>query len=197
MINEKLYALYLEMRGPDCGLWNLSPKNLYLEHETRHYVSTEFEIFDGIKVCNVGIGVGEWDDYLGYWLNGKGTLTSIDINPEIGELFPLRQKIEGHPNPSIVLCEDVLATTAEPGSFDIVTIIGSALRESEKYYAVLNKCFDLLKPGGYLMYMDMIMAHSAEDFQEFIATTPYKIVDKQSFTKYPDMEFYIYKAKKE
>ncbi|WP_230486330.1 hypothetical protein [Paenibacillus polymyxa] len=55
--DEKLLQYYLELK--------------------RDYVKKTFDIIDEIQVCNVGIGTRDWDDYLGYWLKGRGGLPSL------------------------------------------------------------------------------------------------------------------------
>ncbi|WP_427051627.1 hypothetical protein [Paenibacillus sp. TC-CSREp1] len=58
------------MREQEAYQWNLSPSSLYLELETRDFLAKYFDVFNGLKALNVGIGVGEWDDYIGFLLNG-------------------------------------------------------------------------------------------------------------------------------
>lgn len=181
---------------PTAGHGIYHQKNLYFEYISRDFVSNQFELIDGMKVCNVGIGAGEWDDYLGYWLKDKGTLTSIDIDKEICEFFTLRQKIEQHSNPSNVICEDVMTTTAPKAYFNLVTIIGSAIQETGAYHRALSSCFDLVKENGYLMYMDFVNFHCPSDFEEYLKTTTHEVVDFQLFDKYPDIKFYVFKVKK-
>ncbi|MFD2117569.1 hypothetical protein ACFSTH_12890 [Paenibacillus yanchengensis] len=106
-MDEKLFRYYLDLKSPEAGEWNSSPQCLYTEMVTRDYIRKSFAIFDGIKVCNVGIGAGDWDDYLGYWLKETGELTSIDIDSEICEMFEYRQQRERHPNPAKVICTNI------------------------------------------------------------------------------------------
>lgn len=82
-MDEKLIRHYLELKGPEAGEWNGSPPCLYAEAMTRDYVRKAFTPADGMKVCNLGIGTGDWDDFLGYCLKGRGELTSIDIDAGI------------------------------------------------------------------------------------------------------------------
>lgn len=137
MNDEQLLEYYLNLKDPEAAGWNLSPNSLYLEYVTRDYLSMNFQFFEGIEVCNIGIGTGEWDDYLGYLLKDKGHITSIDIDPEICQTFSFRQKREGHPNPSIVVNENILDVKLD-GVFDLVTIIGSTMKETNHYDDVLE-----------------------------------------------------------
>jgi tRNA A58 N-methylase Trm61 len=169
-MDEKLLSYYLALKGPEAGEWNLSPDNLYVECMTRDYVRKEFAVTDGMRVCNVGIGTGDWDDYLGYWLKGKGRLTSIDIDADICELFAYRQRREGHPNPSEVMNRSIFDTELPQGDYDLVTLIGSTINEASQFERCLDACLGLLKPGGSLMFMASLkrspvsrLEHYAED----------------------------------
>src|SRR5690625_3111445 len=144
--DEKLFQYYLELRSPEAGEWNTSPQCIHTELVTRDYIRKSFEVTDGIRVCNVGIGTGDWDDYLGYWLKGNGSLTSIDIDEEICEIFRYRQEREGHPNPSKVVCKSIYDADLPSEKFDLVTTIGSTINEVGEFSKCLNACFKLLKP---------------------------------------------------
>jgi hypothetical protein len=72
--DQQLLEYYLNMREPEAYEWNSSPRSIYIEYITRDYISSNFDFFEGMKVCNVGIGVGEWDDYLGFLLKIKASL---------------------------------------------------------------------------------------------------------------------------
>ena len=152
-MEEKLLNYYLELKGPEAAEWNASPDNLYAECMTRDYVRKEFAVIEGMQVCNVGIGTGDWDDYLGYWLKGKGRLTSIDIDADICELFAYRQKREGHPNPSEVVNRSIFDPELPQGAYDLVTLIGSTIQEAGQFEQCLDACMRMLKPGGSLMFM--------------------------------------------
>lgn len=71
-IDEKLFNYYLELKSPEAGEWNSSPQCIHTELITRDYIRKAFTVIDGMQVCNVGIGTGDWDDYLGYWLLAQG-----------------------------------------------------------------------------------------------------------------------------
>lgn len=105
-------------------------------------------------MCNVEIGVGGWDNYLCDLLDGYGQLTSVDIVPDICEFFAYRQSREGHPNPSNVICSDILSNELPPESFDVVTAIGSTAVETGNYEGCLEACWRLVRPGGHMMFMD-------------------------------------------
>jgi hypothetical protein len=116
------------MREKEAYQWNLSPASLYLELETREFLTKHFNVFNGMKALNIGIGVGEWDDYIGYLLNDAGSLTSIDIDS--------------------VICEDFLTCELPQDHYDLVTMIGSALQETGEYRKGLQKISEVLKPNA-------------------------------------------------
>lgn len=190
-MEEKLMQFYLALKGPEAGEWNSSPENLYAECMTRDYARKEFAITDGMQVCNIGIGTGDWDDYLGYLLKGKGRLTSIDIDADICELFAYRQRREGHPNPSEVMNRSIFDTELPQGAYDLVTMIGSTINEAGQFEQCLDICLNLLKPGGSLMFMANLkrspvsrIEHYAEDRGAIIE----HLERYETFNRYP---FYI------
>ncbi len=149
--DAELLAHYLERHGPEAQRWNLSPESLLIELEIRRFFRERVVHRPGLRICNIGIGVGEWDDYLGYWLDGRGTLTSVDRDADICALFEYRQRREGHPYPGRVVCADVLSDSLQAGAFDIVTCIGSTLHEMGDQRRGLDCMRRLLAPGGVLL----------------------------------------------
>ncbi|WP_274364145.1 class I SAM-dependent methyltransferase [Paenibacillus thermotolerans] len=195
-MDEKLLRYYIELKGPEAGEWNSSPQCLHAEMATREYVRKNFGRFDGMQVCNVGIGTGDWDDYLGYWLKGIGKLTSIDIDAEICEIFEYRQRREGHPNASKVLCKSIFDPSLPAEAFDLVTLIGSSIDETGEYSGCLDACFRLLKSGGYLMLMANARSAPFEKLEQYMQGTVHHMVQKDTFTAFPEYPFYICKIKK-
>lgn len=187
-MDERLFELYLSFEGPEAGPWNRSPKSLYLEYWTRSFISERVQIHDGIEVCNVGIGAGGWDNFLCDWLTGTGKLTSIDIDSDICELFEYRQKREEHPNPSTVVCADIMENPFPPASFDVVTVIGSTVTESGEYDRCLAACFSMVRPSGLMMYMDFDDTPS-ERFLQWIAMRGGEVVE---YIEDETAEAYIY-----
>lgn len=196
-MNDKLLLdYYLSLRDPEAGLWNLSPQSVYLELETRDFMRRNCEMFDGMEVCNIGIGAGDWDDYLGYLLHGKGNLTSIDIDQEICSLFTYRQAREKHPNSSKVCCENILESSLPDGYFDLVTIIGSTVNEIGNYNDTLENCFRLLKNGGYLIYMDFQKYNVAETFEDWVTERGHWIEKVEDYERFKNVQAYMYKVRK-
>jgi SAM-dependent methyltransferase len=150
MNDKDLFQHYVDLNSPEAAEWNLSPECLYLQFRMRAAVKAYLTPFAGIRVLNIGIGVGDWDDFLGYWTKGFGTTTSVDIDETQCDRLRYRQEREKHANPSEVACEDILKTTLPAASFDVVTAVGSTFDEVGDTPALFNVCMGLLKPGGLL-----------------------------------------------
>lgn len=190
-MDDRLFQYYLNLRSPEAGEWNSSPACLYTELSTRDYVRTAFEVKAGLQVCNVGIGTGDWDDYLGYWLNGKGCLTSIDIDRDLCELFAYRQKREGHPNPSRAVCESIFETSMSDGQFDLVTLIGSTAMESGDVHKCLDSCINLLKQDGALMFMSRLKNNAQGLLEQYIDHSGHQLERMQRYEAFPEYPFFI------
>lgn len=162
--NARLLRHFLAQGGPESGPWNVSPELAYVTYCFRSWFREACRTKRGaLEVCNVGIGAGEWDDFLGYELLGRGSLVSVDIDPEICDLLRMRQRAQRHPNRARVLCRDVLRMRSR-ARFDIVTIVGSTLAEIGNYEAGLEKAVGLLKPRGRLFYTDFERLHPRRNF---------------------------------
>lgn len=148
-----LLQTYSQMYAPEAGPWNLSAENKYLEYKFRAFFETHFVIPQGAKVCNIGIGAGEWDTYLSYQLAG-GSLTSIDMAPICCRQLQQRLICEGNPNDVTVICGDAMALNLEK-QFDIVTMVGSTTLESGDGLALLEKAISFVKDGGALYYQSL------------------------------------------
>lgn len=196
MNDQDLLNFYLNMREKEAYQWNLSPAGLYLELGTREFLAKHFDVFSGMNALNVGIGVGEWDDYIGYLINGSGCLTSIDIDSYICNIFKYRQHREGHPNASTVICEDFLVSKLPQHHYDLVTMIGSALHETGAYRKALQKISDVLKPNGQWMYMDFDKYHKKEELFEILHELKLELVHIEEFNRYPNASFYCMKIRK-
>lgn len=196
MNDQKLLDFYLSMREPEAYQWNNSPRSLYVEFNTRDFLARNFEVFDGMNAINIGIGVGEWDDYLGYFLNGSGQLTSIDIDQNICDIFRYRQRREGHPNSSNVICEDFLTSMLQRMDYDLVTMIGSALQEIGTYREVFHKISNMLKPSGHLMYMDFEKYHNKEKLLEILRDLNMEIERIEEYNRYSSISFYCMKIRR-
>lgn len=161
--------------GPEAGPWNLSKVNLYIEYLFRKFFEDNFNVKPGCCICNVGIGAGEWDKYLSYYLADSGKLTSIDIDSEICRQLSERLENEKNPYKIEVINKDVNLVTDKNGYFDIVTIMGSTRRESGEYDKTLESCVKMLKKGGQLFYSTLEKDETMDDFIQFSIKNNIKI----------------------
>jgi hypothetical protein len=128
--------------------WNVSLEASYLDYELRRCLLERMPAKRPLRVCNIGIGVGLWDDWLGYVAGAS--ITSVDRDRGICEVFALRQKRERHPHPSHVICGDVLAGILDGLQFDLVTCVGSTLGESGDRPGLHQAMLAALAPDGVL-----------------------------------------------
>ena len=171
MNRDKVLAHYVSYYDSLAGPSNLAPGTLYVIYRyRRHFKAIIGEYFGDsadLRVCNVGIGQGDWDLYLSFELGAKGKLTSVEIRTDSYEVHKDRLEIQKHPYEVEVLNEDVNETSLPPESFDFLTIVGSTLNESGKYHETLDSCIRLIKPNGVLFYSDFPKYHALSQFFEF------------------------------
>lgn len=128
--------------------WNLSPERLYIDTWTRWFLRERLPWDDIETACNVGIGQGDFDDWLGFALGSDAELVSIDRDPHVVATFQARQRDEGHPNAADALHDELFTTSRGP--FDLVTVTGSVLQETGDPARSLDALLRLVAPGGWL-----------------------------------------------
>ena len=148
-----LLKTYSQMYGPEAGPWNLSVENKYLMYRFADFFEKNFAVGETDCICNIGIGAGEWDEYLSYKLK-KGSLTSIDRLEICCRQLEERLSWEGNPNDVKVIWADAMDLSLD-GQFEIVTMVGSTAMESGTGTALLCKAMGLVKPGGALYYQSI------------------------------------------
>jgi SAM-dependent methyltransferase len=148
--DAELLAHYVERGGEP---WNVSLEASWLDYELRAWVKPRLPQAWPAAACNIGIGVGLWDDWLGHELGVA--ITSIDSDPEICRRFRLRQARERHPHPAIVRCFDASTGVLGYRRFDVITIVGSTLGEAVDRAALERRALDALAPGGVLLIADV------------------------------------------
>jgi protein-L-isoaspartate O-methyltransferase len=153
-VDDDLLAHYVA-RGAEA--WNVSTEAAWLDFELRAWVEPRLA---GVRrVCNVGIGVGLWDDWLGHVVRER--ITSVDRDPDICRVFALRQARERHPFPAEVVCGDVLEGALRGRAFDAITAVGSTAGESGEHYAFEAALLAALAPGGVLLLGEVLRAGQA------------------------------------
>ncbi len=167
----------------DAERWNLSPERLYLDCWTRWFLREHLRPSGLEQACNVGIGLGEFDDWLGYWLEGHGQLVSIDIDGNLVQRFVERQAREKHPNPSRAVHAALLR--ADLGTFDLVTMVGSTVHETHAPARALRCAQRWVKPGGWLF---ATVLHGMGDPARLLHDLQ-GVVHLERFTQLPEVEF--------
>lgn len=144
--DDDLLAHYVA-RGHEA--WNVSLEATWLDYELRSFVASRLPAKRPLAVCNVGIGVGLWDDWLAHQVGGA--ITSVDRDPEICRIFGIRQRRERHPHPSMVICADVRDGVLDGLAFDVITCVGSTLDESGDRGHTQQALLRALAPDGVLL----------------------------------------------
>jgi len=192
--DARLLRFYLERGGPEAR-WNLSPECSYLDYRLHSWAAEQVLSGGHANVLNVGIGAGAWDDWLGYLLEGRGQLSSVDVDADIADMLRYRQRREGHPNPARVLCADLLRDEIT-GGFDVVTVIGSTASETGAWQAALAAAARLLGDGGRLFYCDFHHLNPPEAFPQLAAEIGLHVVHHDQDRTLPGLGFYLYIAHK-
>jgi len=133
--------------------WNTSLEAAWLDYELRAFVAARLPAKRPLSVCNVGIGVGLFDDWLGHEIGSR--ITSVDRDPAICRVFELRQRREGHAFPARVVCGDVRDGVLGDARFDVITVVGSTLDESGDRGATTRALQTALAPGGVLLVAEV------------------------------------------
>jgi SAM-dependent methyltransferase len=133
--------------------WNVSLEASWLDYELRAWVRPRLPSGWPVRGCNIGIGVGLWDDWLGHELGVA--ITSVDTDPEICRTFAMRQRREGHPFPARVRCGDPRDGILGRARFDVVTLVGSTLAETGDRGGLELAAITALAPGGVLLVADV------------------------------------------
>lgn len=150
---EFLLKTYSQMYAPEAGPWNLSTENKYLEYRFRAFLENHVKIESNFRICNIGIGAGEWDTYLAYKVP-QGSLTSVDRLPICCRQLEKRLAFEQNPTKVTVICDDAMNLDLQ-NQFDLVTIVGTTGLESQNSLDLLQKAAEFVKNGGHLYYQSL------------------------------------------
>lgn len=136
--------------------WNTSTEAAWLDYQLRDWIEPLIPARTPKRVCNVGIGVGLFDDWLGHMIGRRDRLISLDRDPEVCRVFALRQARERHPQPAVVVRGDLLDGALPDATFDLITLVGSSLdeigpRHRDRAFAALAAA---LAPSGRLIVTD-------------------------------------------
>lgn len=150
MTETELLAHYVERGGEP---WNVSLEAAWLDYELRAWVRPRLPTRWPVAVCNIGIGVGLFDDWLGHELGAA--ITSVDRDPQICRTFAARQRRERHPHPAKVRCGDACDGLLGIARFDAITILGSTLAETGDRAELEHAALRALVPGGSLLVVEV------------------------------------------
>ena len=165
------------------SVWNVSPERLYIDCWTRVFLRDHVDAAAVGSACNIGIGAGTFDDWLGHWLQGHARLVSVDIDGDCARRFSERQSEQGHPNPAEVLHADMMQIV--PGTFDLVTVIGSTLHETHSPSRALTHALKWVAPGGWLF---VTVLHNLGRAQHLFVDLP-GVVEHKVFSDLSGAEF--------
>lgn len=146
-MDAELFDHYVQ-RGAES--WNVSLDAAWLDYELRAWIAPRLPTHRPLAACNIGIGVGLWDDWLGHELGVGAQLTSVDRDPAICRVFALRQARERHPFPAQVVCGDIVDGVLPTAGFDVITVVGSTVDGNEAA-AFEHAARAALAPGGVLL----------------------------------------------
>jgi 2-polyprenyl-3-methyl-5-hydroxy-6-metoxy-1,4-benzoquinol methylase len=163
--------------------FSLSPEALYVDCYTRVFLRERLDPASLATVCNVGIGQGLFDDWLGYWLADHATLTSVDIDGELVQRFRERQEREGHLKAAHAVHADLMQ--ADLGQFDLVTVVGSTIHETHAPALALRTSMAWVKPGGWLF---ATLLHGYADPDHLLTSLP-GWTYRQDYTDLPGAAF--------
>ncbi len=102
-------------------------------------------------------------------------MTSIDIDGESCRQLKECLVNEKNPNQVYIVHQDIMQVDQFENQFDIVTMVGSTLRETGLYEPVLRKVFSLLKNGGSLFYQTLDKGERKEDLVSLCEKTGIRI----------------------
>ncbi len=162
---KRLAAIYGECWTGEAGEWNTSLSNKYLEYMITRFFEENFAIKPDYDILNIGIGAGYWDRYLSFNVP-EGSLTSIDIDEECADNLKLCLKNENNTERVKIICDDAITYRFDK-KFDVITMIGSTLDESENAEAIIRNAISFLKEDGAL-YLQMICDQKKTDVKSII-----------------------------
>jgi len=175
---------------PDALRFLLSAERLYVDCWTRAFLAEQVNPAGLHRICNVGIGQGGFDDWLGLWVPQESEVVSIDIDGDVCDRFRAHQQHVGHPHPSNVVHADLLR--AELGPFDLVTVTGSTLHETHVPLRALDAARAWVVSGGWLF---VVILHTMGDPDRLLQGLP-GVVARRTFDRLDRAEFTVALARR-
>jgi len=173
---DNILNFYGEINNEYCGPWNTSLQSKWYDYEIAKYFEEHFQIEKSLNVCNVGIGTGYWDRYLSFRMNKEAKLVSVDIDSDITETFRLCLINEQNKRNIEIVNEDILKYNSTE-KFDIITIIGSTVKEIGKYEETLKKIISMIKKDGSIFYSSVDKSETKENIETVLKYTNFKLTE--------------------
>ena len=182
---EKDYILeyYSEFNNEECGKWNTSLKAKWYDYKITEYFEENFNFKEFKTICNIGIGPGHWDRYLSYHMNDECKLISIDIDSDITETFRLCLENEQNKRNIEIVNSDIFDYIPSH-KFDIITMIGSTVKEIGLYKETFKKAISMLNDNGELFYSSVTKEETKDLLLSAINDTGYVVNNYQRLEKY-------------
>ena len=182
---EKDYILeyYSEFNNEECGKWNTSLKAKWYDYKTTEYFEENFNFKESKTICNIGIGPGHWDRYLSYHMNDECKLISIDIDSDITETFRLCLENEENKRNIEIINSDIFDYIPSH-KFDIITMIGSTVKEIGLYKETFKKAISMLNDNGELFYSSVTKEETIDLLLSAINDTGHVVNNYQRLEKY-------------
>lgn len=112
------------------------------------------DIQPGHSVCDLMSGMGECWPRITHQMNGRGTLTGLDISPVM--CAQAREQAERVPISATVVQEDMLDNTLPSASADrVVSAFGLKTFSSVQQQVVAREVERILKPGGRFSFLEI------------------------------------------
>ena len=182
---EKDYILeyYSEFNNEECGKWNTSLKAKWYDYKTTEYFEENFDFKESKTICNIGIGPGHWDRYLSYHMSNDCKLVSVDIDPDITETFRLCLENEQNKRNIEIVNSDIFDYIPSH-KFDIITMIGSTVKEIGLYKETFKKAISMLNDNGELFYSSVTKEETIDLLLSAINDTGHVVNNYQRLEKY-------------
>lgn len=182
---EKEYILeyYSEFNNEECGKWNTSLKSKWYDYKITEYFEEHFKLKNAKCICNIGIGPGHWDRYLSYHMNDDCKLISVDIDSDITETFRLCLENEQNNRNIEIINRDIFDYNPKE-KFDIITMVGSTVKEIGYYNEIFQKVTSMLNDNGELFYSCVTKDEAKGHLVEALNNTGYIIDNYQRLQKY-------------
>jgi phosphoethanolamine N-methyltransferase len=160
-------------------------------HETTEYLCSKLgdSLRPGVRVLDVGSGIGGAAFHLAK--SYGAVVTGVDLSPEMINIAKERAEELDAPSTVTSILGDVLTHPFE-GKFGIVWSRDALMHIPDKA-RLFSHLFSLTEPGGRLVITDYArgIGQGSPEFQSYIASTGYHVVDPASYGKLLEAAGYV------